>query len=338
MPVGADPLANTWVVGTTGTNEGVVPGWTQGVREDLDNVIARIDPDETPGYTMSTKGSVSNIQFDWLVQELIDPNANNAEKEGFQFAASALQAPDRWHNICQILAKPWTVSDTMNAVDAAGRSRESAYQKILKALEIRRDLETIIMGDQVRNLTPEPRLMSAFGTWISNASVGGGAGVAATGDGSDKHTAGTARALTLDFIDDALEMAYEDGGKPTTMFMRPNVRRKFSKLPGVNNNETNLSSSGNQPAVTIGTVAIYLSDFGRLDVVMDLWMPNERVYLIDKRYFETVTLPGRSFKDTPIAKRGSSEEGLIEYEGSLKIRAPKAHAVVHDIDSTMDPV
>lgn len=333
----ADPLTNTYVVSTGGSNENTIPGWTQGVKEDLDNVISRIDPDETPGYSMSTKGTVSNLQFDWLVQELIAPNASNAEKEGFQIEPEALQKPDRWHNICQLLAKQWSVTDTMNAVDAAGRSRESAYQKILKALEIRRDLETIIMGDQVRNLTPEPRLLSAVGTWISNSSVGAGAGVAPVGDGSNAGTAGTARALTLDFIDDALELAYDDGGKPSTMFMRPGIRRKFSKLPGVNNNETNLSSSGGQPAVTIGTVAIYLSDFGKLDVVMDLWMPEDRVYCFDKRYFETVTLPGRSFKDTPVAKRGSSEEGIIEWEGSLKIRAPKAHAAVKDLDKTLTP-
>ncbi len=334
----ADPITNTYVVSTdTDPPEGsTLPGYTQGVREDLYDIITRIDPAEVPVYTMAKKTGASNIQFDWLVQELMDPDATNNNPEGFDADFPALKKPDRLVNVCQILKKSWIVSNTMDAVNKAGRSREYSYQQIMKGLEIRRDLETIITGDQVKNLAAANRLLSSFSAYLPNASVGAGLGVPATGDGTDVHTPGTLRALTLTLIDDSLEIAYTEGGNPSTMVMHPKVRRKFSKLPGINSNETNLGSSA-RPAVTIGTVAVYLSDFGLMDVVMDRFMPSNRVYCIDKRFLEVCNLPGRAWSNTRLAVTGDAQKGLIVFEGSLRVLAPKAHGVVHDIDPALDP-
>lgn len=331
----ADPITNTQVIDTSKTDHA---GWDQGVREDLADIISRISPADTPFMSMSDKGSAQNIQFDWLVQELIAPDTTNAHPEGFEVTYDAVQDPVRFYNICQLAAKNAIVSDTMDAVDTAGRARESAYQIMLKGLELRRDLESIMLltgqAKQLETGGGSNREMASLGTWITNVSVGA-TGAAPTGDGTDGPTAGTDRALTLTLIDDALELAYTEGGNPGVMMMGPAVRRKFSTLSGVNTNQANMSAGSPVPALTVGTVAIFLSDFGRLDVVMNRWMPLKTLYLLDRQYCHCDTLPGRNFKRTPMAKTGSAQKDLIEWEGALRVKAPKAHAAVYAIDPAL---
>jgi hypothetical protein len=78
-------------------------------------------------------------------------------------------------------------------------------------------------------------------------------------------------------------------------------------------------------------VSIYLTDFGRLDVVVNRIMDTSNVkavFLIDPDYYDIATLPGRSFKKTPLAKTGSADKGMLEWEGTLRVTAPKAHAAI----------
>lgn len=332
----ADPITNTQVIDTSRADHA---GWDQGVREDLANIISRISPTDTPFMSMCDKGGCKSIQFDWLVQELADPDVTNDNPEGFEAEFDALDNPVRLYNICQLADKTAIVSDTMDAVDTAGRARESAYQIVLKGLELRRDLENIALQlDQAKALETgggANRKMASLGTWITNCSVGATTGAAPTGDGTDGPTAGDLRALTLTLIDDALELAYTEGGNPTIMMMGPPVRRKFSTLSGLNINQANMSASSPVPNATVGTVAIFLSDFGRMEVVMNRWMPAASMYLLDKEYLRCDTLPGRAYKRTPLAKTGSATKHLVEWEGALRIRAPKAHAAVYDINPAL---
>jgi len=169
-----------------------------GEREDLSDVITRIDPDETPIYSNLPKTTSSAILTEWQTQELATASATNAASEGADASYVNPQATTRLGNYHQISVKAAQVSGTVDAVDKAGRDRETAYVKVLKSLELRRDLEATITADQAKS-SGSPRKVGTLSSWITNVSVDSG-GSGPTGDGSDVPTSGSSRALSLDMM------------------------------------------------------------------------------------------------------------------------------------------
>jgi len=300
-----------------------------GQREDLSDTIERIDPTETPMYSNADKRTAKAILTEWQVQELIAP-AKNVQPEGFEATFAAPKPTDRLGNYCQLAAKSYLVSDTLDSVVTAGRDRESTYQALLKGLEIRRDVEFSLVNSQIKKGT-DPRELGSFATWITNGSVGA-TGTMPAGDGSTAPVPGTDRPLTLALLSSAMQDAYTDGGQPEYMSFPPNLKVAFSKLaipPGtgsVAQNEYNMSSV--KEGVIIGSVGVFLTDFGKLDVVVNRIQDAKTVFLVDPDYYDIATLPGRTFKKTNLAKTGSADKGMVEWEGTLRVTAPKAHAAV----------
>lgn len=309
-----------------------------GQREDLSNIINRIDPDDVPFYSNARKGGCSATLTEWQVQEL-SAVQTTAQNEGFEATVIEAATPTVRHgNRTQIIARSGAVTGTLDAVDKAGRDRELAYQKILKGIELRRDLDTILTRDQAASGT-DPRTLGSIASWISNSVGGITTFVAATGDGSDVHTAGVARNIVdsgvgLAEIDSVMLLCYNDGGSPRTMYSSPARKVDFSNIDvgtwGESiQNQFNMSSV--REGAYIGSVSLYLTDFGRLEVIVDRFMPTERFYLIDPSYCEVCTLPGRGFHTVSLAKSGDNEKFYVAWEGTLTVGAPKAHGAVHDI-------
>lgn len=308
-----------------------------GVREDLYDTIARISPTDTPVYSNASKSTVRNTIFDWLVIELATPDTANRQPEGFEVNSYDARKPTRFNNYTQILAKSWAVSRTMDVVDKAGRARETRFQQVIRGLEIRRDIEATLLKPQAKVAT-DPRAMATFGAWITNTSNNGGTNP--VGDGTNVYNPGAAvaSALALSDIEDAHQLAWTEGGNPTMMVMSGGMKRSFSSLgEGANPAGTVAVNRVNQTAVKpvtlIGAVDAFLSDFGLLEVVPDRFMPATPKYilLLDTDWYEVVTLPESNFVNEDLAKTGDSTKGFIVWEGSLRIRAPKAHAAVYDL-------
>ena len=57
-----------------------------GQREDLSDVIYRIDPDETPVFSNAQKEVTKAVSHDWQVQELASAVDTNAVNEGADFS------------------------------------------------------------------------------------------------------------------------------------------------------------------------------------------------------------------------------------------------------------
>jgi len=302
-----------------------------GVREDLYDVISRISPTDTPFYSNSTKNTAKNTIFDWLVIELASPDTTNRNPEGFEATIEAARKPTRLNNHTQILAKTGSVSGTMESVDKAGRAKEYRYQQMLKGLEIRRDLEAILTFDQAKDPN-DPRAMGSFSAYVTNVSQGATAAPPA-GDGTDVPTAGTPRDLSLTLIEDVMQLCYEEGGSPGSMYFSPTQKRTFSGLAGSSSlaAENRFNMTAREPATYIGAVDVFLTDFGTLNCVIDRFMPPDRVYLVDRDWCDTMNLPGRNFTSERLAKTGDSEKFEIVGEFSLRIRAPKAHGAIYDL-------
>jgi hypothetical protein len=142
-----------------------------GNREDLSDVIYRIDPTDTPFISSIEREKASAVNHEWQTQALAAVDTSNAVLEGDDAVTDAATPTARLGNICQISDKVARVTGTQQAVDHAGRDNEMSYQEMLKGMELKRDMESILVGtNQAKNtgaaatarvpasvLTPAPR-------------------------------------------------------------------------------------------------------------------------------------------------------------------------------------
>ena len=305
-----------------------------GEREDLADVIYRIDPDETPIFSALKKETSNGIFTEWQVQELAAASATNYANEGANATFATPTATVRFGNYHQISVKDVAVSGTLEAVDKAGRDREMAYQRVLKSLELRRDIEKAIGDTDVARDASDPRKSASLTCWMTNGSVGSG-GSFATGDGTDTITGGTDRSLTLALIEDGMQDAWTDGGSPKMLIGSAQNRANFSDLSATGNlvnNDVNMTAA--KATTYVGSTSVYLTDFGSLDVAPSRFMGNDRMFLIDPDFASLCTLSGRNFAEKDIAATGDAEKMQLITEWSLKVQAPKAHAVIYDLDGS----
>lgn len=307
-------------------NAGVVaPPAKGGERQDLWDVVTRIDPADAPLMNNSPKSTGTAVIHDWTVQEL-GAASTTAIAEGADASGDTALPADRLFNYMTIRSRNYKVSDTMDSVSHAGHAAMSIRQRTLKALEVRIDVETALWGNVAKD-GADPRECAGVPTWIANASGGTGFS-AATGDGSDTVTVGTGGSLTLAAINALMQQAYTDGGQPNLMYFTPAQKAAFSLLSGAGNEvaaQNRFNMTQREPATFIGAVDIYLTDFGTLEAVIDRFITLESVTLIDNRHIGFVSLRGRNFKNEELAKVGDSDRGLVVSEFTLRMNAPKAH-------------
>jgi hypothetical protein len=305
-----------------------------GEKEQLADVIYRIDPDETPIFSALKKETSNGIFTEWQVQELAAASGTNYVNEGADASIGTPTATTRLGNYHQISVAAVAVSKTLDAVEKAGRDRELAYQKVLKSLELRRDIEKSIGDTDVARDGSDPRKSASLSCWITNGSVGA-TGAFATGDGTDTISAGTARALTLQQIEDAMQAAWEDGGNPKMMVTSATNRANFSNLTASSNlvnNQVNMTQA--KEVTYVGSTSVFLTDFGTIEVAPSRFMGNDRAFLIDPDFASLCTINGRNFAENEIAATGDAEKFQIVTEWALKVQAPKAHAAIFDLNGS----
>lgn len=320
------------------------PG-TRHEKESLNDYIARIDPAECPFYSNLASGTVTATKHEWTVQELTAASASNFKSEGPDTSDSDGVVPTRLENAVSLSTKDGKVSGTYNRISTAGGQRETARQKMLKGLELRRDLEAILTANNIKVLTNSPRELAGAPTWITNGSVGTTTGALSDGVGTTAVAAGTDRAfVTIDYVDDSMQAAFEDGGNPRAMYMTPGLKKRFSKIPdaiaggssgssGASANEVQQTNA--EPMVFVGAASAYLSDFGRLEVIPSRHMIAKTVLGIDHDHARKLTTPNGSMVDKDLAKVGDSERFQIIWEGTLEFDAPKAHFGIFALDPAL---
>src|SRR5690348_16438496 len=88
-----------------------------GNREDLANMIYRIDPTDTPFLSGIDKAKASAVLHEWQTQALASASSTNAQLEGDDATADAATPTVRLGNIAQIARKVPQVTGTQQAVD-----------------------------------------------------------------------------------------------------------------------------------------------------------------------------------------------------------------------------
>src|SRR5882762_5991273 len=177
--------------------------------------------DRYPVHDRHRKAKASAVNHEWQTQALAAANTANAQLEGDDAAADATTPTVRLGNICQISRKVPQVSGTQQAVEHAGRDNEMAYQEMLKGLELKRDMEAILVGtNQAKNTgnSSTARVTASVLSWIkSNTSKGAGGADPSAADGTGTRTDGTQRVFTEANLKSVLQSVWNNGGKPDTI-------------------------------------------------------------------------------------------------------------------------
>lgn len=236
-----------------------------GIREDLTDLIDMISPTETPFYTKADKSVTVNQSYhEWQTDALASADGSNAVVEGDDAVDNAAAATTRLGNYVQTSDKVVRVSTRVERVDKAGRAKEMAYQEMKRGLELRRDIETILLQNQARSAgsSSTASLVGSVLSWIdTNTSFGatGGDGSA----GSTARTDGTQRALQESMILDVLQAAWTAGGAPDVIMVGPYNKRKIStEFTGISTAMREVTSKK-----VISAVDLYESDFGTLSII-----------------------------------------------------------------------
>ncbi len=326
-------------------NAGVTsPPAEGGERQNLWDVVTRIDPADAPFMNNSPKSTATAVIHDWQVQELAAESLT-AVAEGSAIALdgtdSTFVATNRLFNYTTIRRRIYSVSDTMDSVDHAGHAAMSIRQRTLKALEVRKDVEASLMTfTSVKVGATATRQSAGLGTWMEGTSghvdIGATAATEPTGDGLTALVIGSdAGKNTLARMDGVMQAVYEDGGQPNLMYFTADEKRLFSKLSGTGNElaaQNRFNMTAREPATYIGAVDVYLTDFGTMEAVIDRFQPPNSIYLIDNRHVGYVSMRGRNFKNEQLAKAGdadgSEQSGGNEHDGAAaqtQIDEPREH-------------
>jgi hypothetical protein len=298
-------------------------------REDLSNVIYNIDPFDTPFMSSIGRRNVSNRIFDWQTESLPAVDAANAQEEGFELSRSASTATVRLNNTTQISARDATVAGSQEAANAAGKRSEMAHQMALVSKALKRDMESILCGNQARvagNDSGTARKTRALEHWLTtNVSYGtnGANPVSETAALTD----GTLRTLTETMFNDRLEAAYTNGAEPTVALVGPALKRKISAFTGRSGSQIPVSKGE-----VVNSVDLYRSDFGDIRVQPSRWVRTRTVFLLDPEYAAVAYY--RPFSTVDIAKIGDADTKMIVVEYGLEMKNEKAHAKIADVQAT----
>ena len=297
-------------------------------REDLVDQVYRISPSDTPFMSMVPRVKATAVLHEWSTQDLSAINTTNARLEGDALTRSSATNPVRRQNYCQISSKDATVTGTQRAVNPAGISDMMAYQMSLKSLELRKDMEAILLGNQGQNAgdATTARTLRSFNAWISgNGSRGtGGADSTAVTAAATDATTTNRRAFTETLLKDAIKDAYTDGGEPDCVLVGPFNKQAFSTFTG-------RATAREQVAIgrVQGAAAIYASDFGDLKVVPSRTQRDRDCFVIDTSKVAVAAL--RMFEPQELGRVGDAVTRDIISEYTLEMRNADAHSLVADL-------
>lgn len=302
----------------------------KGIREDLSDMIYDISPTETPFLSAIGKGdSVDNTLFEWQTDALAAPNTANNFPEGDDVTAFAAVTPTvRLQNYQQISRKELIVAGTLEATKRAGRKSEEGYQMARRALELKRDMEAILLANQAASAVDNRLTASMLAFIKTNTDFGAtGANPVYTTLPSATRTDGTARALTETQLKGVLATGWTNGADFDFLMVGASNKSVVSGFAGIAT-KTYFQDSAKKAAI-IASADVYVGEFHRLDVIPNRWMRARDAILADPTYASVRYL--RPFKREKLAKTGDAEKRMLIVEWGLEVKNEKAFGGIFDL-------
>jgi hypothetical protein len=301
-----------------------------GNRESLHDIITTLNKDETPFMAAIGSGSAEATYEEWQTDDLGSQNTTNFQPEGNDVTAAAITPTVRVGNRLQILNKPFTVSNTQEAVKKAGRDSEISYQKALAGRRLKMDIEAFLCGNQA-STSADPRKMGGYESWItSNVSRGttGTNGGFSSGN-TVAATDGTQRAFTEVLLKAVIKSAYDNGGRPNWLLMGSFNKQIFSTFSGI---ATQYQEAKGRTATVVAAVDRYVSDFGTFNAAPSRYVRSRSALVVDPELWRTLWL--RKIKSEELAKTGDARKFQLICEVTLEAKNQAGSGVVADLTTS----
>ena len=315
-----------------------------GNREDIYDIISMISPQDTPLYSMSTKTTAENTYHQWVTDALRTPKAN-AQAEGADWAYDAITPVTKVGNHTQIFRETGRVSMTQENVNTVGNANRLAREKMKAGLALRKDVELSIISDTA-SVAGGTRVSGGLPTWITTNAVrgtgGAGLGFNSSGNVTRSATEGTQTAFSKAKLDEVLQEVYTSGGNARYVVCSPYIKSVIANFISDNNVATlRTNVQGSERVTLTGTVDIYRSPHGEVDVVPDRVMGSgvdanaktasaRNVFVIDPDHLSWAWLRGRRIKEGKTADTGDAVQFALIGEGCLMPTNEAAFGVVAD--------
>ncbi len=299
-----------------------------GNREDLIDTIYNIAPTETPFLSGVASVASNAVLHEWQTDSLAAAAANN-QLEGDDQDADAATPTTRLSNTCAISKKIPRVTGTQEVVRKAGRVSEMDYQVAKRALELKRDMETNLVGVNTAENTggsTTARITGSYTTWVTT-NTSNGAGGADGSAGNSARTDGTQRALTESLLQTVLQAAWDAGGDPDCLMAGSFNKRKISTFTGNATREVAAEHGRLHSAISY-----YESDWGMLEIIPNRFQRARDLLVLQKSMWAVAYL--RQFQLTDLSKTGDSERKQLLAEYALEARNEAASGAVWDLTTS----
>ena len=308
-------------------------------REDLRDLLTVVEPEKTPVTSMLPKEpAAQSLYSEWGMDALNTPEYNAVE-EGADVDNHDNPAKNRVRtgNYQEKLRRTWAVSREQEKVSTAGITDEVANAKSRSVKEIKRDIETLICGDQEMS-TSNPTNLRAIGKWIQNGAQATNPVDAnyRTPTGSINTTA--TASLTDGTIGGVLQSYYEQTGEAaysTTAVAGPAWKRAVTNLQRATGTTTSsltyhVNQNATEHAIDL-RVDEYHTDFGSLFIVPTVFngrssgaaltdVARARTYLVDPENYSLIELMSLEGYDQD--DNGAGPRGYVEWMGTLCVKSP----------------
>jgi len=311
-------------------------------REDLQDVIYDLFPDDTHFLSNLEKTKANAVRHEWLTDTLASPAAN-ITIEGDDTTFASFTHPNRLSNYTQIFKKSFIVSGTQERVNKAGRRSDVSRQAVKQMRELKNDVEYSLVRNAIATAGAAGTGRSSAGmeAWIGEATTSGGATAAnvvratttasattsavTSGAPATAPTDGTTTgALTEASLRAALEGAWTDGGQTDLIAVSASVKNTINAFAGVATRNVDVAR-GAQASIT-GAADLYVSNFGVHRILLHRHVRTSVALCLDSSTWAVAKL--RDFFMEPLAKTGDAEKRQILFEGCLVARSPSANAKV----------
>lgn len=311
-----------------------------GIREDLADKIYDISPTETPFMTMCKVGKkAANTKIEWQTDALAAADGTNKVIEGDDATTNTASPTSRLATHTQIMDKVVQVTETSQAINAAGRKKELAFQIAKRSKEIKRDMEARLTGNyaSVAGSAATARETAGVAAWLETNTDRGSGGAdggynSGTGvvDAATDASASNVRTFTESQLKSVIKSCWDNGGEPDIVMVGSFNKQTASGFSGIATQYRENPQQG--PAAIIAAADVYVSDFGRFSIVPNRFQRARDALVLDMEYWEVRYL--QPFNISPLAKTGHSERRLLRAEFALCSKNEGASGIVADLTTS----
>lgn len=325
----------------TGTSSTYSVGTGGGNREDLEDTIHDLFPDETFFSTNLDTVSASSTLHEWLGDSLAAPGSNIGI-EGDDATFATIANPARYNNYTQIVKKTFLISGTQESVNKAGRKSEIGRQAVKKMREAKNDLEYAIARNQAATAgaAGTGRSLGSIETWIGATAASASAAtqvvlatstasattppIASGAPGTAPTDGTTTAALTEASLRLALQSNYDKGSMTDVIVVNSTAKNYINDFTGVATRNVDVGRKA-QASIT-GAADLYVSNYGVHRVVLHRHVRSTVALCLDTSLWAIASLRGWTMDK--LAKTGDGEKRQILCEKTLVCRNPDGNAKI----------